>query len=158
MLYAVLNALHVLAIVVWVGGMAFAHFFLRPAVASLPMAQRVPLMQEVLGRFFAAVLVAAGLTLATGLWMIGRVAKQVVQTGGSFSMPPSWTLMAALGVLMILIFGHIRFVLYKRLRLAAQAQDWARGGQQLLAIRQWVGANLALGVLVILAAILKWPA
>lgn len=158
MLYAVLNALHVLAVVVWVGGMVFAHFFLRPAVAGLPMAQRVPLMQEVLGRFFAAVLVAAGLTLATGLWMIGRVAKQVVQTGGSFSMPPSWTLMAALGVLMILIFGHIRFVLYKRLRLAAQAQDWARGGEQLAAIRRWVGANLALGVLVILAAVLKWPA
>lgn len=157
MLYAVLNALHVLAVVVWVGGMVFAHFFLRPAVAALPMAQRVPLMQEVLGRFFAAVLVAAGLTLATGLWMIGRVAKQVVQSGGSFSMPPSWTIMAALGLLMILIFGHIRFVLYKRLRQAAQAQDWARSGEQLLAIRHWVSANLALGVLVILSAVLKWP-
>ena len=157
MLYAVLNALHVLAVVVWVGGMVFAHFFLRPAVAGLPMAQRVPLMQEVLGRFFAAVLVAAGLTLATGLWMIGRVAKQVVQTGGSFSMPPSWTLMAALGVLMILIFGHVRFVLYKRLCAAVAAADWPRGAAQLDALRRWVGANLAIGVVVILVAVLRLP-
>ena len=157
MLYALLNALHVLAIVVWVGGMVFAHFFLRPAVAALPPPQRLPLMQAVLGRFFAAVLAASAVTLATGLWMIGRVAKQVVQGGGSFSMPPSWTLMTALGVLMILIFGHIRFVLYKRLSAAVAASDWARGAEQLAALRRWVGANLAIGVVVILVAVLKLP-
>ena len=157
MLYALLNALHVLAIVVWVGGMVFAHFFLRPAVAALPPPQRLPLMQAVLGRFFAAVLAASAVTLATGLWMIGRVAKQVVQGGGSFSMPPSWTLMTALGVLMILIFGHIRFVLYKRLSAAVAASDWTRGADQLASLRRWVGANLAIGVVVILVAVLKLP-
>ena len=157
MLYALLKALHVLAIVVWVGGMVFAHFFLRPAVAALPPPQRLPLMQAVLGRFFAAVLAASAVTLATGLWMIGRVAKQVVQGGGSFSMPPSWTLMTALGVLMILIFGHIRFVLYKRLSAAVAASDWTRGAEQLAALRRWVGANLAIGVVVILVAVLKLP-
>ncbi len=158
MLYAFLNALHVLAVVVWVGGMVFAHFFLRPAVAVLPPPQRLPLMQAVLGRFFAAVLAAAAVTLATGLWMIGRVAKQVVQGGGSFTMPPSWTLMALLGLLMILIFGHIRFVLYKRLSLAVAAADWAQGAEQLGALRRWVGVNLAIGVVVVLVAVLKLPA
>jgi uncharacterized membrane protein len=158
MLYAVLNALHVLAVVLWVGGMVFAHFFLRPAVAALPPPQRLPLMRDVLGRFFTAVLVAAAVTLGTGLWMIGRVAKQAVQSGGSFSMPPSWTVMAALGVLMILIFGHIRFVLYKRLAAAVAAGDWARGAEQLAALRRWVGANLALGVTTIAVAILRLPA
>ena len=157
MLYAFLNALHVLAVVVWVGGMVFAHFFLRPAVAALPPPQRVPLMQAVLGRFFAAVLASSAVTLATGLWMLGRVAKQVVQGGGSFSMPPSWTLRAALGGLMILIFGHIRFVLYKRLSAAVASADWTRGAEQLAALRRWVGVNLALGVVVILVAVLRLP-
>ena len=32
MIYATLKLLHILAIVVWIGGMVFAHFFLRPAV------------------------------------------------------------------------------------------------------------------------------
>lgn len=158
MLYATLQTLHVLAIVVWVGGMAFSHFFLRPGLDVLAPPQRVALMHAVLGRFFAAVMVAAVVTLATGLWMIGRVAKQVVQGGGSFVMPPSWTVMAVLGVLMMLIFGHIRFVLYKRLREAVTSLDTGRGVAQLGSIRRWVGVNLVLGVAVIAVAVLKLPA
>jgi uncharacterized membrane protein len=146
MLLAVLKAVHVLAVVLWVGGMAFAHFFLRPSLAVLEPAQRVKLMHAVLGRFFAAVLWAAGLVLASGLWIIGRVAKQAVQSGGSFSMPLDWSVMSVVGVLMIAIFGHIRFVLYKRLDRAVQAGDVPAGGAALASIRQWVGLNLALGL------------
>jgi uncharacterized membrane protein len=146
MLLAVLKAVHVLAVVLWVGGMAFAHFFLRPSLAVLEPAQRVKLMHAVLGRFFAAVLWAAGLVLASGLWIIGRVAKQAVQSGGSFSMPLDWSVMSLVGVLMIAIFGHIRFVLYKRLDRAVQAGDVPAGGAALASIRQWVGVNLALGL------------
>ena len=86
---------------------------------------RVRLMHAVLGRFFSAVLAAIAVTLATGLWMIGRVAKQVVQAGAQFSMPLEWTVMATLGIVMMLIFGHIRFVLYKRLSRAVQAAGLA---------------------------------
>ena len=32
MFYLLLKAVHVLCVVLWVGGMAFAHFCLRPAV------------------------------------------------------------------------------------------------------------------------------
>ena len=78
MIYASLKTLHVLAIVVWIGGMVFAHFFLRPALAQLEPPVRLRLMHEVLGRFFKAVLVASLLTLVSGVWMLGRVAKQVV--------------------------------------------------------------------------------
>jgi uncharacterized membrane protein len=77
MIYATLKLLHVLAIVVWIGGMVFAHFFLRPAVAQLEPAVRLRLMHDVLGRFFQAVLAASLLTLVSGVWMLGRVAKQV---------------------------------------------------------------------------------
>ena len=153
-LYALLKTLHVLATVVWVGGMVFAHFFLRPALAQLDPPQRLRLMHEVLRRFFAAVGVAALLTLATGLWMIGRVAKQAVQSGGSFAMPLDWTLMAVLGVLMVAIFGHIRFVLFKRFAVAVTALDWPAGGAALAKLRAWVGVNLALGVTVIVVALL----
>lgn len=59
MLYATLKLLHILSIVVWIGGMVFAHFFLRPAALQLPPPQRVPLMHGVLQRFFSAVLVAS---------------------------------------------------------------------------------------------------
>lgn len=58
MIYAALKTVHVLAIILWIGGMAFAHFFLRPAVAQLEAPVRLRLMHDVLGRFFQAVLVA----------------------------------------------------------------------------------------------------
>jgi uncharacterized membrane protein len=155
MIYAILKTLHVLSIVVWVGGMAFAHFFLRPAVAPLDPPVRVRLMHDVLGRFFKAVLAASLLTLASGVWMLGRVAKQVVQSGGSFEMPLAWTLMTVLGVAMVAIFMHIRFALYKRLNAAVGASDWSAGGAALAQIRRWVSVNLGLGVLIIAVTLLR---
>jgi uncharacterized membrane protein len=149
MIYSILKLAHLLSIIVWIGGMVFAHFFLRPAVATMEAPQRVRLMHDVLGRFFKAVLYAAGLTLVSGLWMIARVAKQTVQAGGSFQMPIEWTVMAALGIVMVLIFGHIRFALYKKLDRAVTAADWIAGGAALASIKLWVGINIALGVLIV---------
>ncbi len=157
MLYSTLKALHVLSLIVWIGGMVFSQFFLRPAVAQLEPALRIRLMHDVLGRFFQAVLAASLLTLVTGVWMLGRVAKQVVQGGGSFEMPLFWTIMAVLGVAMVAIFGHIRFVLYKRLGRAVAAAEWSVGAALLTQIRTWISINLGLGVLVLLVTLLRWP-
>ena len=158
MIYASLKAIHLLSLIVWIGGMVFAHFFLRPALAPLEPAVRVRLMHDVLGRFFQAVLVASVLTLATGIWMLGRVAKQVVQAGGSFQMPLAWTVMAVLGLVMVVIFLHIRFALFKRLGRAVAASDWPAGAAALAQIRLWVSVNLGLGVLVVLVTLLRGPA
>ncbi len=153
MIYAILQLIHVLAVVVWVGGMAFAHFFLRPAAQFLEPPLRIRLMHGVLQRFFAAVLVIIVLVLGTGLWMIGRVAKESVQAGLSFNMPLDWTIMLVLGIVMMAIFGHIRFALFKRLARAVEASDWPAGGAVLASIRTWVGINLAIGVVIIAVAL-----
>ena len=155
MLYATLKTLHVLSIVVWIGGMVFAHFFLRPALAQLEPPVRLRLMHEVLGRFFKAVLVASLLALVSGIWMLGRVAKQVVQSGGSFEMPLAWTVMTVLGVVMVAIFMHIRFALYKRLSRAVAASDGPAGAAALGQIRLWVSVNLGLGLVVLLFTLLR---
>jgi uncharacterized membrane protein len=157
MLYATLKTLHLLTIIVWIGGMVFAHFFLRPAAAALQPADRVRLMHGVLGRFFAAVLGLSVLALVTGIWMIGAMAKQVAQSGGHFAMPLAWTVMGTLGIVMFLIFGHIRFVLYKRLSLAVQASDWTAGTAALAPLRGWVAVNLGLGVLIVLITLIGIP-
>ena len=154
MIYAILKTLHLLAIIVWIGGMVFAHFFLRPALGAFEPPVRVRLMHAVLGRFFAAVLAAATLALVTGVWMIGRMAKQMVQAGVPFNMPIEWTVMATLGIVMVLIFGYIRFSLYKRLSRAVQAVDWPAGAAALAQIRVWVVVNLFLGVLIVLVTML----
>lgn len=154
MIYAALKLAHVLAIVVWIGGMVFAHFFMRPAALQLEPPQRIKLMHGALQRFFAAVLIAIVVVLGSGLWMIGRVAKESVQAGLGFNMPLNWTIMATLGIVMMAIFLHIRFALFKRLSKAVAISNWPAGGAALASIRTWVGINLAIGVVVIGVAFL----
>lgn len=148
MLYASLKTLHLLSIVLWVGGMAFVLLFLRPALGTLQPPARLTLMNEVLRRFFGAVLAAIAVVLVSGLWMMGLYA------GHGSPMPMGWMLMATLGVVMMAIFGHVRFVLYKRLTHAVASSEWSAGGAALASIRLWVTANLVLGLAAIGAALL----
>ena len=154
MIYEILKTLHLLSIIVWIGGMMFSHFFLRPAVSGLEPPIRLTLMRDVLGRFFQAVLTVSLLSLITGVWMLGRVAKNAVQSGGGFQMPFDWTVMTVLGVVMVAIFLHIRFALFKRLHRSVEATDWAAGGVAMDQIRKWVFVNLTLGVSILLVVLL----
>lgn len=151
MLFAPLKYIHLLAVILWLGGMAFSHFFLRPAAQTLEPAARVQLMHAVLKRFFAAMLVTIAVVLLSGAGMVASVYHMAAQAGLQFQMPLSWHVMAALGLVMAGIFGHIRFALFKRLDRAVQAGDWTAGGKALASIRVWVAANLALGVAIITA-------
>ena len=152
MLYATLKALHLLSIVAWVGGMAFAHFCLRPALVSLEPPVRLGLMHAVLTRFFALVLGASALALVTGLAMMAIYSTAGAATGTAVRMPIGWSVMAGLGIVMIALFGHIRFVLFKRLRAAVLDSKWAAGAAALASIRVWVRANLAIGIVVVIVA------
>lgn len=149
MLYDVLKTVHILSLVIWVGGMMFVQWFLRPALLHLEAQQRLVLMHEVLTRFFRGVLIASLLVLGSGLWMIGRVAKTTVQSGGSFAMPLSWWVMTGVGVLMVAIFFHIRFAPFRRLGDAIKFTAWDKAAQALTQIRNLVAVNLTLGILLI---------
>ena len=154
MFYAILKTIHLLSIIVWIGGMTFAHFFLRPAVATLEAPERVRLMHAVLGRFFNAVLVAGGLAVGSGLWMMGRIARQTVQAGVKLNLPLEWMVMTVLGVVMLAIFGYTRFALYPRLTRAVTAAAWPAGDAALASIRTWLMVNLAIGVVVVAVTLL----
>lgn len=154
MFYAALKTIHLLSVIVWIGGMVFAQFFLRPAVATLAVPERVRLMHAVLGRFFNAALLAAALALTSGSWMIGHLARQMAQSEVKFSMPLAWMVMAALGGVMLLILGYIRFALYPRLTKAVAAGNWPAGGAALASIRIWVLLNLAIGTSIVVVTLL----
>jgi uncharacterized membrane protein len=144
--YALLKLVHVLAVVLWVGGMAFAQFFLRPAVQALEPPQRLALMQRVLLRFLNAAGIAVLAAVITGAALMALGARGT-----------PIDVMAVLGLLMAAIYGHVRFVLYPRLARAVEAEDWPAGGAAMAPVRTWVAANLALGVLVIAVAVSRWP-
>lgn len=150
MIYRLWLLAHLLGVVVWVGGMVFAHFALRPATAQLEAPQRVALMAAALGRFLNLAAWAVALVLLSGLMMM------LISSGarGMFAVPAYIHAMFGIGVLMMVIFGHIRFALYPRLTGAVAASDWPAGGAALLQIRLWVGVNLGLGLLTIGVAVI----
>jgi hypothetical protein len=69
--------------------------------------------------------------------------------------PRGWQAMAVLGLLMMLIFGHIFFAPYRRLQRAATQQDWAVAGAAAGQITLLAKINLGLGWLAI-AAVVLW--
>lgn len=136
---------HLAAAVFWMGGMAFMLFALRPALPLLEPPQRAPLVAAVLQRFLTGVAVAIGVLLVTGAALFARAAAP----------PPGWLAMAALGVVMMLLFAHLWFAPWTRLRRAVQAQDWPAAGAAAAQVALLAKVNLALGTVAI-AAVLLW--
>ena len=160
-LYALMLFLHVLAVVVWVGGMFLMHFAVRPvAVAHLLPPQRLPLLADILGRFLNWVTAAVLLVLATGVAMIvgiGATAGAAEAGRSAFGegmrlAHVSVHLMFGIGLLMSLIFAFIRLVPFVRLRGALAAQQLPVAAGHLDMIRRLVATNLALGVVTIAVA------
>lgn len=58
--------------------------------------------------------------------------------------------MSGLGTVMILIFLHLYFVPFKRLKEAIIKQDWPEGGHNLNIIRKLVGINTTIGILAVI--------
>lgn len=134
---------HVLATVVWVGGMFFAHQCLRPvALAQLEPPQRLRLWNGVFGRFFPWVWAAVLLLVLSGQLL-------TLQLGGMAAVPIHVHAMAGIGYLMAAIYFFVYFVPYAALRRAVVAEDWPAGGAALNRIRMLVGINLMLGLLTV---------
>lgn len=130
--------LHILAAVVWVGGMFFAHQMVRPSVAPLDAPVRLALWRRIFERFFAWVWVAVILLLLSGIGM------EVLGVQGLHV-----TIMEALGVIMFLAYGHLFFAPWKRFRRAVDASDFPAAAVQLNQIRRIVELNLVLGLIVV---------
>lgn len=134
-------ALHVLAAIVWVGGMAFALFVLRPAAGPLDPPVRLALWQRSFERFFVWVWAAVILLPLSGLWLIFG------QYGGFQALPVHLHLMHGIGWIMVLVFLHLWFAPYKRFKTALAAGDPPAAAAALDQIRKLVTANLALGLI-----------
>ena len=149
MLYAFVKTFHLLAVVVWIGGMAFTLFCLRPAARVLEPPARVTLMHAAMRRFIAVVAIAALVVFACGAALIGIAWSAAARAGLAFNMPLDWYAMIAVFFVMLVVFIHIRNVLFPRLDAAVVAARWADGAAALEAIRWEVSVNLVLGTAVI---------
>ena len=146
--FSIAISLHALAAMVWVGGMFFAYMALRPVAAKiLEPAVRLALWSRTLTRFFVWVWLAVIVIPVTGYWMIFSAFNGFAGV--------AWYVhvMQALGIVMILIFLHVFFAPFMRLRRAVNEENYQEGGKSLAQIRKLIGLNLLIGLITVITAI-----
>ncbi|PVV07055.1 MAG: hypothetical protein B6D77_14680 [gamma proteobacterium symbiont of Ctena orbiculata] len=138
--------LHILGVIVWVGGMFFAHMVLRPALNDvLEPPQRLPLLVRVFDGFFPWVWGAVLAILASGFWMLFTLYEESIGLWVGF--------MSVVGVVMSAIFVFIYAIPYQRIGKALKDDDKPKAVAAVGLIRQLILVNLLLGLLVTVVAV-----
>lgn len=138
-------AIHIVAAVIWVGGMFFAYSILRPSMGTLEQAaDRLRLWRAVFAKFFGIVIVEIVLLLGSGYWMI------FMEFGGFAGAGIHIHIMNLTGLLMMALFAHLYFAEWLKFRRAVDAEDFPTAGARLNRIRIIVATNLGLGWITII--------
>jgi len=133
--------LHLLAALIWVGGMFFAYMAMRPASQFLEPAMQLTLWSNTLKHFFPWVWLSIIFILVSGFWLI-------VVSGGMGDVGSHVHVMLLLGIIMILMFMHVFFSPYKKLTRSVESKDWETGTRALAQIRFLMFINLTIGLFV----------
>ena len=145
---ALFKLIHILAVLIWVGGMFFAYVVLRPAaVEALEPPQRLSLWNVVFRRFFVWVWGAIAALLVSGLYLIYLF-------GGMVHVGVHVHIMLMLGLAMMVIYGYVFFACYVPFSLNVAKQRWKDAGELLGKIRKLIAVNLALGLLTVCVAVI----
>lgn len=143
---AIALTLHFLAAVIWVGGMFIAYVCLRPVAAQvLEPPARLNLWRDLFSRFFVWVWASVATLIVTGHIMIGLY-------GGFAVIGKHIHIMLGIGYIMFLLFAHLYFAPFKRLKGYVSAKNWPEAAKQLNQIRQIVAVNLSLGLITVAIA------
>ncbi|MBD9396009.1 CopD family protein [Pseudomonas sp. PDM11] len=144
--YSPLYTLHLLAALIWVGGMFFAWMVLRPATGTLQTPERLTLWLEVFRRFFVWVWIAVVALPITGVGMLH------MGFSGFDGAPRYVHVMIGLYLAMLALFLRIQALQLPAMRRAVEVQDWPAAGAVLGRIRRLVAFNLLIGLSVVALA------
>ncbi len=145
--FALAYSLHVLAALIWVGGMFFAWMILRPAaIAALEGPARLKLWVEVFQRFFVWVWVAVVILPISGVGLLQ------MRFNGFETAPRYVQIMMGLYIVMVALFIRIQSLQLPELRKAVETQAWAEGSAVMGRIRRLVGCNLLVGLALVAIA------
>jgi uncharacterized membrane protein len=141
------QTLHQLASIIWIGGMFFAHFALRPTLKTkLDPQVRIEVALGVLGRFFPWVWVSI-----MTLWVSG-FAIGVLTHGNKVGLHVH--IMMGIALTMTLIFAYLFAFPYREMvRIATGYENWAWAGAKFSQVRKLMFVNLLLGVATVIVAV-----
>lgn len=136
-------ALHLLAAIIWVGGMFTIYVCLRPALGALERpSDRLTVAHATFAKFFPWVWLSIVVLFATGYLML-------FTTQGGFAFAGLHVhIMQGLAWVMTLLFAWLYWGAWAEFREDVKNENWEPAGKNLGRIRQIVGINLPLGLIV----------
>ena len=140
---AIAFVLHLVAAVVWIGGMFFAYIVLRPSLGNYDPARRLNLWLAVFKRFFPWVWMAILFLLTSGYWLLFN------QFGGFATSPGYVHFMQLTGLIMIGLFVYLYYLPYPLFKSTTSKEDWPAASVALNRIRHIILINLVLGIVLL---------
>ena len=139
--------LHLLAAIIWIGGMFFAYMILRPCAAQqLPPPQRIILWHDCFKRFFPWVWGSIIILIGTGYSMTLILFDGVNNSGWHIKA------MGINGLLMTSLFAYLYLHPYTQFKRLVAKERYPEAGQALASIRTIIGINLIIGLLTTITA------
>jgi uncharacterized membrane protein len=136
--------LHIIAVIVWVGGLFLSVVALRPTLDGMEPQAAARIWVGVLGRFLPWVWGAIAVILASGIYM-------VFNSYDDFAHAPWFVqFMMGVGLIMMAAMGHLTFAPFKRLRRAVAGNDAVAAAKAMRQVRIIMGVALALGIAVVI--------
>ncbi len=120
---------HILFAVLWIGGMIYSLFFLKPSLVEVPQEKRHEFLKAVNGKFLPSAGVSALLLLITGIYLLLNMRPDLLRNG-------LFHFKLLLYVIMLVNLAYIYFYLYRKGNFSK--------------MMVFVGVNLTIGVLILL--------
>ncbi len=136
---------HILAAVVWVGGMFFAYVLLRPVLGTIDGPQRLTIWALTFKKFFPWVWVCIFTLFISGFFILYKM-------GGFNAAGLHIYVMLGLALLMTMIFKFVYIAPFRHLCRGVEEEKWDLAAYALGTIRKLVATNLVLGILTIVSA------
>jgi uncharacterized membrane protein len=132
--------LHILATIVFLGGLFFASVVFQPIARGLDIETASSLWHQVLSRFFAWAWVSMLLILATGIGMV------FLKFGGFSGVPMIHRGNMAIGIPAIALFGYVFFGPWQLYRRTMSRGDLTAAQRELTRVRVVMAIILVLGL------------
>ncbi|BBN60354.1 CopD family protein [Hydrogenovibrio marinus] len=141
-LYSLASFAHLLAAILWVGGIFLVYKVFRPVAMQLEPSQRLTMFLGIFNKFFPWVWGFIFVLIVSGY------ADWILRLGGFNSTQLYVVAMEVIGWIMIILFAWLYFVFFKRFKKYVEEENFAEAGKVLnTKMRPIIVTNLWLGIL-----------
>jgi uncharacterized membrane protein len=133
-------ALHILAAIIWLGGLFLLCVVLQPSARPLVSVIALSLWHRVLSRFFVWAWVGLALILISGIAMV------FLEFGGFAKIPSIHRANMLIGIPAIALYGYLYFAPWQRFRRAVSSNDAMAAKRSIRQVRMLMATILALGL------------